>query len=328
MIGPDEGQTRSTMRPLATNYFAAASSSSTCAVRTASLRPSWSSCWLPLRRPQRATRLLRPRWRCRPPLGAPPEATPSVHAFAAESSARIRVAAIDTTRQVSFGFTSEGIATLPVVGGRNHVSNLSIRGNVGEAYIDGRAVPLFSYVRIPWPDFGLVLFQVLAIESDRWHVLWLYCDGPDLTNIYYQDTLDHEVTYQGMSGICVDVPLSPTLTHIQFPATDMAYPPLEGGYTMTGPALAYDGQGPGSIVIGGRTLILLPFNDVDCRMCGGPGWWELHSIAWDPERSQATFLILYLQTQDPGHVSASYGITAPSLASLGYLSFSASWTVP
>ena len=38
---------------------------------------------------------------------------------------------------------------------------------------------------------------------------------------------------------------------------------------------------------------MLPFTSVDCTMCGGAGWWELHSLLWNGDA--ACFAILYLQ---------------------------------
>ena len=76
------------------------------------------------------------------------------------------------------------------------------------------------------------------------------------------------------------------------------------------------GTEPGSLTLLDHTVSVYPFGFVDCSACGAYGGWvELHSLLWDAEERSLSFDIFYLF---PGHddiVTASYGLSLPSLRS-------------
>ena len=113
---------------------------------------------------------------------------------------------------------------------------------------------------------------------------------------------------------------------VKLPAVDMAVPALLGGVTMDGPSIHYDGMTPGTIDLG-TLLVLLPFDQVDCSDCGGAGWYEVHSLLWDP-KGRLCFAIVYLFAPgDP--MLVTYSLTLPDLSDpAGSTSLPGSWAKP
>ncbi len=68
-----------------------------------------------------------------------------------------------------------------------------------------------------------------------------------------------------------------------------------------------------------------PYAVVDCtENCGTPGWYELHSIVYDPKTAQACYGIVYLFEGGSGAVELSRSICFPELNSMDQ-AFTASW---
>jgi hypothetical protein len=207
---------------------------------------------------------------------------------------------IDKPHQIPFTFSTVGT-------GSSFVGSVSVNDGVGTVQLGNANVPVVVYEKQPFKDF--TLYQSLAIASDRWYVVWFYCLGGDLQGVYYESTDGTAITTEGASGACVEGD-QPNGAPVMLPASEIAYPSLEQGFSVDGPAVSYDGSGPGAITLGGVDYALLPFTSVDCTLCGGPGWWELHSLLWNG--SSACFAILYLQNgSDP--MQLDYALCLPGL---------------
>lgn len=193
----------------------------------------------------------------------------------------------------------------------------------GTAAIGGETLPVVAYERQPFGEY--LLFQLLAVATDRWYLLWAYCQGEELAWVYFEGTDGTALDLEPASGSCLDGS-GPTLAAVSFPAIDMAIPPLIDGFTIDGPDVELDGASPGLVQLGSPHTVLA-FEDVDCTTeCGQPGWRELHSILWDPAGERACFGIFYLFADEPD-VLLTYALTLPDLSDpAGALALPASWT--
>jgi hypothetical protein len=76
-------------------------------------------------------------------------------------------------------------------------------------------------------------------------------------------------------------------------------------------------------------MVLIPFESVDCSACGGAGWWELHSLLYDPDRQRACFGIFYMAPGATDRVDLTYSITLPDLSDPArFTPFDAEWSTP
>ena len=62
--------------------------------------------------------------------------------------------------------------------GSDFVGAVEVAAASGTVEIGGESLPAVAYERQPFGQF--VLYQMLAVASDRWYVLWAYCQGADL----------------------------------------------------------------------------------------------------------------------------------------------------
>lgn len=236
---------------------------------------------------------------------------------------RIQVGATDQPLPLDFTVAISG-------GGTNRVGDIDVTSATGSVIINGASYQVVSYEMQPWPGFGYTLFQTLAVRSDAWYVLWFYCDGSVLSGLYSEGTDGAALRYEPATGSCL-FSSTPSQPQVQLPAVDMPYPPHAAGFTFAGAALTLDGSAPGSVSLGADTMVLLPFESVDCTTaCGAdPGWWELHSILYDPINGRACFGIFYMFPDRPNQVDLTYSLTLPNLSDpAGYTTFTAIWGVP
>jgi hypothetical protein len=269
-------------------------------------------------------------------------------AASASGDHRIEVPATNATVALGFDVTAHGTSAGPV-------SRVDLTDNTGWVHFGDRIADGLAYAQQPFFEF--TLYQVISTEADQWRVLWLYCMGPNLVFIYHESTTGPS-GLDDASGSCTanaapappgpgvpppgdgspprvgpppapppPPPLPDTVVHLA--DTDMRYPKLVDGYDIDGPSLHLNRGGPGSIVIDGHQLVLLPFADVDCSQdCGFPGWYELHTLLWDPARQQATFAILYLIVGTSDSVALHYALTLPTATLVPSLTFTGThWSV-
>jgi hypothetical protein len=235
---------------------------------------------------------------------------------------RFELPAATGSYDVDFGIGIDGL-------GSSRVGSVAVTGGAGTITIDGTPRPVGIYEKQAWDAFGYNLYQVLAVAPDRWFMLWLYCRGGALTDIYIEDTAGGDMAWEPASGTC-DESSSASTVSVSFPAVDLPVPDLVGGFTIAGTDLELDGAAPGWVRAGSSVLSVYVFDHVDCSQeCGTPGWYELHALLWDPERQWLCFGIFYLFT-DAEPVLLTYAFSLPSLqAPFGAVQFpDATWSGP
>lgn len=195
---------------------------------------------------------------------------------------------------------------------------------VGTIEIEGETQPVFVYERQPWPEQNYTLYQALAISDDGWTVLWFYCGETGLDAIYLESTDGIPLQTLTAEGTC-DVQLSGVEVELDLPGTEFAVLYNGEPFTIDGPEIAAVGGELGSVAIDGVDYVLAPFETVDCSSdCGAPGWYEVHTLLWDPVALRVGFAIVYFEVD--GTVRMTYGITLPDLVDLvGDSFFEASW---
>jgi hypothetical protein len=193
----------------------------------------------------------------------------------------------------------------------------------GSIELGGVAYDALIYEQQPFAPW--VLYQTLAVASDRWFVVWHYCNGDALEWIWYEGTDGTALTVEPASGTCAAGP-GPIAAAVNFDAVDMPLPPLVDGFTIFGANVDIGGAAPGHVTLGSDHLVL-PFEHVDCTTtCGTPGWRELHALLWDVPAARACFGIFYLFDDDP-QVLLTYAITLPDLSDpVGNTLLDATWS--
>lgn len=225
-----------------------------------------------------------------------------------------------------------GSGALGAISLSHGVGTLTFDGAPAKAfYFVGSAVPLGTDAGV---DSALAQerdFEILAEQDGRLIAAWLTCYQGGLYYVYYETTdgLASKKS-QTASGTCsyVETPVGETPA---WPAFSFPPPSLVSGFTIAGAEIAYDGQSPGSIALNGDRWSLHPFHLIDCTACATPGWWELHSILWDPTKQRSCFGILYLQQSAPAQVELAYLTCFPDVTSpipYDQKLYAATWTHP
>jgi hypothetical protein len=237
---------------------------------------------------------------------APPDARPG--ADGPSPLAEPSIPASKSSLRLSFDATLGGD-----INGMN--MSVSITHNVGTLNVDGNRYPVVLYEQIPWPSFTLTLYQALAVLPDRWALIWFYCSGNKLINIQYEETRGAPLAVHDALGSCAATQ-TPITVPVEALASVPSLGPLVRGFQVRGTSLSYDGTARGTMTFGGRSWTLHPFNLVDCSAnCGSPGWYELHSLYWDPagggQGNPVCFGIFYLEKAAPNAVRLQYSICLP-----------------
>jgi hypothetical protein len=174
-------------------------------------------------------------------------------------------------------------------------------------------------------------FEIVAASPDRLILAWITCaNGTDLAYVYYDSTDGISSNAELLSSGTCTLVTQTTDEAVALPALSFPPPAVAPGFTISGAKIAYDGQSPGSADIAGSTWALYPFHVIDCTACATPGWFELHSLFFDPASSSASLGILYLQQAAPSSVELAYFIRLPSVDDpIGQqLVYPATWTSP
>ena len=203
------------------------------------------------------------------------------------------------------------------------VGDIDLSGGWGTAVIEGEVLPLLAYERQPWPEQGYVLYQALAVASDRWYVVWLYCAGGQLTDLYIEGTAGPPLTPELASGVC-EGGQGETVVDVDLPGTTFALLYQGEPFTVEGPDVSLSAGTLGSLFHDGVDYVAAPFETIDCSDCGMGGWFELHMILWDAASSRACFSIAYLQEDEV--VRFTYTVCLPDLSDpIGDVSVPATW---
>jgi hypothetical protein len=211
--------------------------------------------------------------------------------------------------------------------GSRGVGAIALSNGVGGIELAGANLPLVVHARPSCGDAspcspafqGYAILQGLAVAADRLHPVWLYCQADVLASVQHESTAAMPLTLAPATGACAlaDAPVTAT---VSLPPIAMPFPSLVPGYTIDGPAIAYDGAQPGSLRLGGVTYAFLPFAEIDCAACGNPGWRELHTLLWDGAR--VCFTVVYVFDGAP--VRLGYALCLPTLEDpIGWLELDA-----
>ena len=264
---------------------------------------------------------------CEPPPDAihgPPRDCPD-----ATFDQDIAVSAIDTT--VLAGTR----ANVHTAAGTKYVT-VDLQDNQGTISFLGQGpFPAFVHSRIPWPDIGYTLLQGLAVDDGAWIPFWLYCAPDGTLGSFYAERTDQIAPYsEGVEGTC-DEAAEIWNMPVALPANTLRNVVLTCGFTVSTPAsdppLRLEGSKPGVAAIDseGPPATVLVFSAVDCRQdCGTPGWFELHSLVWQPQTAQVGFAIWYLDGGNSGTgASASDFLMLPAGYWMQARSPTASWAL-
>ena len=214
---------------------------------------------------------------------------------------------------------------IDISGSGTQVSKVDIHSRFGAVTLNGRVLSALVYKDIPWNSYSLVLYQALAIEAHSWTVLWFYCNGPALTYIYWETTASSSVSREPMKGSCTSTGARDAA--VSWPAGSMEAPAAVSGFSIHGTHIDIGGAAPGRADLDGRTWSLYPYALVDCtKICGAPGWYELHSLLWDSQTHETAYVIVYLITGQPHHVQLEYALELPTLSRPTDATFDADWS--
>jgi hypothetical protein len=228
--------------------------------------------------------------------------------------------------------------------GKNDVGAIAIHHGVGTIEFQNESVPAFFFNATGVPagtvDGGDVDggefaadrdYEIIGVQSSRLIVAFITCTNTDLDFIYYETTDGvTSSTELAATGTCAVLENS-TKEAVSLPAVSMPEPGVLFDWSITGQNILFDGTKPGSATFVGTTFQLYPFHEVDCSACASPGWFELHSLFWDPAKQNACLGILYLEQAAPTNVELAYFVCLPSITNpIGAesLNFPATWTTP
>lgn len=266
----------------------------------------------------------------------PAAETAKADAGAETSATQIELPATQGSWQASGDLTvaGRGSGELGAISLTHGVGTITFHGAPAAAiYFVGSAVPLGTDAGAA--DSALADeydFEIVAEQEGRLIAAWLTCYKGTLAYVYYESTDGLASTKsQSASGTCTFLDNQPTTETPAWPALSLPFPSVVSGFTVTGADLTFDGKGPGTIALNGAQWALYPFHTIDCTACATPGWWELHSILWDPKGPGACLGILYLQKSAPTSVELAYLMCFPDVTSpipFDQKMYAASWTGP
>lgn len=194
--------------------------------------------------------------------------------------------------------------------GTQKISNINIQSNWGSIGFNGQTLEALAYQQIPWGGFGLNLYQIVARQGTGIFTAWIYCnDAAQMTDIYYESSSSPQVSYEIANGSCYANQASTAVT-ATWPMMALKTPTPVRGFTITGAGISLASGGIGKL---GEKLFS-PYAVVDCTQdCGSPGWYELHSIVYDPITTQSCYAIFYLFTGASSPIELARSICFPEL---------------
>lgn len=182
--------------------------------------------------------------------------------------------------------------------GSARVGAMELTSSVGTVTVDGEVLQAFVDERVPWPDTGFVMQQVVAVGATRLVTLWVYCDGDALQYLYLGDVAAAPLDRETATGTCTEH-AEGRFVDVALPALTLELPALVGGFTVAGPAITVHDGAAGQVRDDEVSFTLLPYRVVDCSTgCGGAGWYELHSLLWRSTEQQVAFAIVYLHLDE------------------------------
>jgi hypothetical protein len=210
-------------------------------------------------------------------------------------------------------------------------TSFAIDHDQGTVTVAGRTMPALVYQRDNWPEIGQVLYGTVAVAPDLWTILYFYCQGSVLTQIYIEDTRGGPpliLAGGDLDGTCAESSSRQDVA-VAFPASTLDLGAPATGFAASGPALTQTSATTGTMTSCEDSWTVFPFAEVDCSTaCGSPGWYELHSIYWSAQEGAACFGIFYLDLDDRAHVELHFSLCLPDLRAPSSSTFAATWTGP
>ncbi|MBV8762479.1 MAG: hypothetical protein JO257_34665 [Deltaproteobacteria bacterium] len=234
--------------------------------------------------------------------------------------AMLAVGASNGNVTVPFGLAAHGMAGTPY-------GAVAFSGDVGTIDLGGGAAGAFVYATVP--EAGYTLYDGFAVSATSWDAFYLYCHGSALADVYDERVSGHAMVYAPVSGGACSDTGAQTVAHVALPAFSIPRPAPVGGYAVSGSAIHVAQDGTGTLDIAGTTMPLIVFDDVDCRACGGAGWYELHTVVWDATHERTVFVIVYLINGSASSVELAYARSLPDLGDpIGTRTLAATWMTP
>lgn len=225
----------------------------------------------------------------------------------------------------------EVMFSLDVTGtGSGPIGAIGIRQNQGRIAIQGVDLPILSYESTK--TGGFTVHQAIAVADRNWYSLWLYCRDNQLTQVWLEGTDGTILASHSASGQCAHADTQTTLT-VAFPSSSVDTVHLRCGADVDGAGLTVH-SGTGTLTFMTDVFTVMIVDAVDCSQCGGNGWFELHSLFWNPVRHDLGLGIIYLLgTQDDIVHRAGYGgqvaywLSLPSLTYVSTYPIAVNWSL-
>lgn len=200
-----------------------------------------------------------------------------------------------------------------------------LQESVGTIEIGGRRLPAMVVAESFFTK-ELLLHQIYALSDDGFFVVWTYCSGGEIHAAYVLDSRDGTGRFDGAKGTCDDG-LRTSATAVRFPGAELPWPRVHTGFEVRGKSLQLHARAPGAVLYGGAVRAAIPFAVIDCSRCDATGgWYELHSLLWEPASGSVTLGIFYLEARNPSQVLLEYVIDLGSLKQVRSTVYAAEWS--
>jgi hypothetical protein len=253
--------------------------------------------------------------------GEPQPATVETPLTPPQMPARLTLRAADTS-------LSDRIPAYSLAGwGTAYVGAFQLHESVGTIEMMGRTLPAVVVAESAFSEQAIILHQIYALSDDGFFVVWTYCSAGTIDLVYILDSRDGSGRFDGASGTCDDVQRA-SATPVRFPGADLPWPRVHTGFEVNGRSLQLHAAAPGAVHYGGTVRAAVPFAVIDCSLCDAKGgWYELHSLLWDPGNGSVVLGIFYLIAKDDSHVLFEYAIDLGTLQRVTGATYAADWTL-
>jgi hypothetical protein len=252
--------------------------------------------------------------------GEPPASVVDGSLGAPQIPARLTLPAADTS-------LSNTIPAYSLAGsGTADVGAFQLHDSVGTIEMMGRTLPAVVVAESAFTEQGILLHQIYALSDDGFFLVWTYCTAGAIDLVYILDSRDGSGRFEEASGTCDDVQRI-AATQVRFPGADLPWPRVQTGFEVTGKSLQLYAGMPGAVRYGGTIRAAIPFAVIDCTMCDATGgWYELHSLLWDPGNGSVILGIFYLDAGDRSQVLFEYAIDLGTLERVTGATYAANWS--
>ncbi|HEY6910909.1 MAG TPA: hypothetical protein VI356_16140 [Myxococcales bacterium] len=206
------------------------------------------------------------------------------------------------------------------------VGAFRLQDSVGTIEIGGRPLPAVVVAESFFTTEAILLHQIYALSDDAFFMVWTYCSGGAIDTAYLLDSRDGIGRFDSANGTCNDVRRT-SATTVRFPGADLPWPRVHTGFEVKGKSVQLHAAAPGAVLYSGAVQAAIPYAVIDCTQCDARGgWYELHSILWDPGSGGVTLGIFYLESRNHSRVLLEYVINLGSLKQVNSATYAAEWS--